>query len=80
MAIYQKEARAEWLAKLPDAAVCFRAEVLLNQLDVLRGLRPKATPSEVNFSILSIRRARRITERSHRCHLIILRLGSSKPG
>jgi hypothetical protein len=47
MAIYQKEARAEWLAKLPDAAVCFRAEVLLNQLDVLRGLRPKAKTAMV---------------------------------
>jgi hypothetical protein len=42
MAIYQREHRAEWLAKLPDAAVRFRAAVLLDQLDVLRELRPRA--------------------------------------
>lgn len=46
-AIYQREHRAEWLAKLPDAAVRFRAQVLLDQLDVLRELRPRAKAAMV---------------------------------
>lgn len=47
MGIYQREHRADWLAKLPDPAVRFRAEVLLSQLDVLRGLRPRAKAAMV---------------------------------
>jgi transposase len=42
MAVYQSEHRGEWLAKLPDEAVRFRARMLLAQLDTLRELRPKA--------------------------------------
>lgn len=40
--VYHPRERAEWLAKLPDRAVRFRAEALYAQLDVLRELRPKA--------------------------------------
>lgn len=40
--VYHPEHRAEWLTKLPDRAVRFRAEALYAQLDVLRELRPKA--------------------------------------
>jgi hypothetical protein len=42
MAIYQRENRIDWLAKLPDEAVRFRARMLFAQLDVLRELRPQA--------------------------------------
>jgi transposase len=42
MGIYQPENRAEWLAKLPDEAVRFRARMLFAQLDTLRELRPQA--------------------------------------
>ncbi len=40
--VYQAQYRSEWLAKLPDRAVCFRAQMLYAQLDVLRELRPRA--------------------------------------
>lgn len=40
--VYRPRERAEWLAKLPDRAVRFRAEALYAQLDVLRELHPKA--------------------------------------
>ena len=40
--VYQPQYRSEWLAKLPYGAVCFRAQMLYAQLDVLRELRPKA--------------------------------------
>jgi transposase len=40
--VYRPRERAEWLAKLPDRAVRFRAEALYAQLDVLRELQPKA--------------------------------------
>jgi transposase len=46
-AIYLPEHRVEWLAKLPDAAIRFRAHVLLDQLDVLRELRPRAKAAMV---------------------------------
>ena len=40
--VYHASARAEWLGKLTDSGAHFRAETLYAQLDVLRGLRPKA--------------------------------------
>jgi transposase len=40
--VYSPTHRQEWLAKLTDRGVRFRAEVLLTELDVLRELRPKA--------------------------------------
>jgi transposase len=40
--VYNPETRAEWLAKLPDRATRFRAELLYAELAVLRELRPKA--------------------------------------
>jgi transposase len=40
--IYKPEHREQWLAKLPDPGVRFRARTLYAQLDVLRDLRPKA--------------------------------------
>ncbi|MGH7470643.1 MAG: transposase [Longimicrobiales bacterium] len=40
--VYGERHRAEWLAKLPDAGVQFRAETLYAELDGLRTLRPKA--------------------------------------
>jgi transposase len=40
--IYSPTHRQEWLSKLEDRGVRFRAEVLLAELDVLRELRPKA--------------------------------------
>ena len=40
--VYQPETRDEWLAKLPDPAVRFRAEALSVQLDVLKEIRQKA--------------------------------------
>jgi transposase len=47
MAVYRPENRAEWLLKLPDAAVRFRAQMLFAQLDVLREIRPKAKAAMV---------------------------------
>ena len=40
--VYATEGRAQWLSKLPDRGLRFRAEVLFEQLDLLRELRPKA--------------------------------------
>ncbi len=40
--VYQPAGRAQWLAQLPERGVRFRAEALYAELDVLRGLRPKA--------------------------------------
>jgi transposase len=40
--VYQARGRAQWLARLPDRGVRFRAESLYAELDVLRALRPKA--------------------------------------
>ena len=45
--VYQPQHRAEWLAKLPDRAVRFRAEALYAQLDLLREQRPKAKDAMV---------------------------------
>ena len=42
MRVYQAEQRAEWLARLPERGVRFRAEMLYAELDVLRELRPRA--------------------------------------
>jgi transposase len=39
--VYNPAHRQEWLAKLPDRGVRFRAEMLYTQLDVLRQMRPK---------------------------------------
>jgi transposase len=40
--VYQARGRAQWLGKLPDRGVRFRAQALYEELDVLRRLRPKA--------------------------------------
>jgi transposase len=40
--VYGSGGRAEWLAKLSDRAVRFRAEALYAELDLLQGLRSKA--------------------------------------
>lgn len=40
--VYEPETRGEWLAKLPDRAVRFRAESLSRQLDVLKQIRQQA--------------------------------------
>jgi transposase len=40
--VYHSKTRAEWLGKLTDAGVHFRAETLYAQLDVLGSVRPKA--------------------------------------
>jgi transposase len=40
--VYHPQHRREWLAKLPDAGVRFRAQALYAELDVLRELRPRA--------------------------------------
>jgi len=45
--VYHPRERAEWLAKLPDRAVRFRAAALYAELDVLRELRPKAKAAMV---------------------------------
>ncbi len=45
--IYQPKNRAEWLAKLPERGVRYRAETLYAQLDVLRELRPKVKAAMV---------------------------------
>jgi len=39
--VYHPRNREEWLAKLPDHGVRFRAETLYAELDVLREMRPK---------------------------------------
>jgi len=41
-AVYQPENRSEWLAKLPERGVRFRAESLFRQLDVLKQIRQQA--------------------------------------
>lgn len=46
--LYNPATRAEWLAKLPDRGVRFRAEVLYTELDVLRELRPKTKAAMVS--------------------------------
>ena len=40
--VYHPRERSEWLGKLEDVAVRFRAELLYSELDVLRRLRPQA--------------------------------------
>jgi transposase len=45
--IYHPQNREEWLAKLTNDGVLFRAQALYAQLDVLRGLRPKAKAAMV---------------------------------
>lgn len=40
--VYQRDCRAEWLAKLPEGGARFRAQALYAQLDVLRELRRRA--------------------------------------
>jgi len=40
--VYHPEERGEWLEKVPERGVRFRAEALYAELDVLRELRPKA--------------------------------------
>ncbi|MGW8323546.1 MAG: IS110 family transposase [Thermodesulfobacteriota bacterium] len=45
--VYHPKNREEWLAKLTDHGVRFRAQVLYAQLDVLRELRPKAKAAMV---------------------------------
>jgi transposase len=45
--LYHPKNRAEWLAKLPDSGVHFRAQTLFTELDVLRELRPKAKAAMV---------------------------------
>jgi len=43
--VYEPETRDEWLARLPDRAVRFRAESLSKQLDVLKQIRQQAKAS-----------------------------------
>ena len=45
--VYHPKNRAEWLAKLQDRGVRYRAEVLYAELDVLRELRPKVKTAMV---------------------------------
>jgi transposase len=45
--VYHPRNREEWLARLPDGGVRFRAETLYAQLDVLGELRPKAKAAMV---------------------------------
>jgi hypothetical protein len=45
--VYQPEQRGEWLTKLSDRGVRFRAETLYAQLDLLRELRPRAKEAMV---------------------------------
>src|SRR2546425_6760020 len=40
-AVYHRQQRARWLARLPDGGARFRATALYAELDVLRQLRPK---------------------------------------
>ena len=46
--VYQPGSRKEWLGKLEDEAVRFRAELLYRELDVLRAVRPQAQRAMVN--------------------------------
>jgi len=45
--VYHPAARTEWLARLPDGGVRFRAGALYRELDVLRELRPQAKAAMV---------------------------------
>lgn len=45
--VYHPKNRAEWLAKLPERGVRYRAEMLFAQLDLLRELRPKVKAAMV---------------------------------
>lgn len=45
--VYHPKNRSEWLAKLQDRGVRYRAEALYAQLDVLRELRPKVKAAMV---------------------------------
>ena len=45
--VYHPKNLAQWLAKLPDRGVRYRAEALYVQLDVLRELRPKVKSAMV---------------------------------
>lgn len=45
--VYHPRQREQWLAKLPDRGVRFRAELLLAELDVLRALHQKAKAAMV---------------------------------
>ena len=45
--VYLPSQRTQWLARLPDRAVRFRAEALYAELDVLRELQPKAKAAMV---------------------------------
>jgi len=45
--VYQAGERAQWLERLGEAGARYRAEVLCAELDVLRGLRPKAKAAMV---------------------------------
>lgn len=47
MRLYHPEHRAEWLAKLPNRGARVRAEMLLQELDLLRELRPRAKAAMV---------------------------------
>ena len=40
--VYNPATRAQWLAKLPDRAARFRAEMLYTELELLKELRPRA--------------------------------------
>ncbi|MBA3970030.1 MAG: transposase [Gemmatimonadetes bacterium] len=50
--VYQPESRGEWLAKLPDRAVRYRAESLSAQLDILREIRQKANEDVLERSVV----------------------------
>ena len=45
--VYHPRNRDEWMAKLTEGGVRFRAQILYAQLDVLRELRPKAKAAMV---------------------------------
>lgn len=45
--VYHPKQRAEWLARLPEGGVRFRAETLYAELDVIRELRPRAKAAMV---------------------------------
>ena len=45
--VYHPRTRDEWMAKLTEGGVRFRAQILYAQLDVLRELRPKAKAAMV---------------------------------
>jgi transposase len=46
--VYHPRARSEWLGRLEDPAVRFRAELLYGELDVLREVRPQAKQALVS--------------------------------